>query len=139
MARKTIRVDVPRNEPTDLIRLATGIGKQHTKLATASPITDAVVKMSDYITRTNNAAALQQTIEELQAQLQNKVGERDQLLGISEGQNAQSGGTLLFDTLKIRDLLLALNRGNEEALSPWSFNVVVGTAAAPKRKPKTSS
>jgi polyphosphate kinase 2 (PPK2 family) len=108
--------------------------KQHTKAGTASPITDGVVKMTDYAKRTIDASALQEEIEEVQAELQQKVAKRDQLLGLLEGQNAQTKGTTLFEILQIRDLLLAVNRGNEEALEAWGFTVVVGSAAAPKRK-----
>jgi hypothetical protein len=135
MARKTVRVEVPRDDPAALVKLSLGIVKQHTKAGTASPITDGVVKMTDYAKRANDASALQE-IEELQADLQQKIGKRDQLLGLAEGQNAQTKGTTLFETLQIRDLLLAVNRGTEEALEPWGFTVTVGSAAAPVRKKK---
>ena len=134
MARKTVRVDVPREDRPALIKLALAIAKQHGKAGVNSPITDKVVKMTDYSTRANDAAALQTEIEDLEATLQQKVGQRDQLLGFSEGQNAQTKGTTLFETLQIRDLLLAVNRGNEEGLEPWGFDVVVGSASAPKKK-----
>ncbi len=139
MARKTIRVSVPRDDAAKLVELCLAITKQHTKAATASPITDGVVKMSDYVKRTNDTATLQGEIEELQTELQQKIGKRDQLLGISEGQNAQTRGTALFETLQIRDLLLAVNRSNEEALEPWGFTVAVGSAAAPVRKSKANA
>jgi hypothetical protein len=139
MARKTVKIDVPRSEPAALTKLALAVGEQLAKAGTASPITEGVVKMADYTKRANDAAALQTEIEDLEAQLQQKVGQRDQMLGIAEGQNAQTKGTMLFETLQIRDLLLAVNRGNEEALEPWGFNVVVGSAAAPKRKEQAKS
>ena len=134
MARKTIRVDVPRGNPADLVKLTLGIVKQHKKLAANSPITNAVVNMAAFEARANQADVLEQDIESLERELQEKVGKRDQLLGIADGQNAQTEGSLLFETLKIRDLLLAVNRGNEQALEPWTFNVVVGSAAARKSK-----
>ena len=134
MSRKTVRVDVPRDDRPALIKLALAIVKQHGKAGTASPITDGVVKMTDYTTRATAAAALQIDIEDLDRTLQQKVGQRDQLLGMADGQNAQTKGTTLFETLQIRDLLLAVNRGNEEGLEPWGFDVVVGSAAAPKKK-----
>jgi len=136
MARKTVRVDVPREDRPALIKLALAIVKQHGKAGTASPITDGVVKMADYLTRATDAAALQGDIEDLERTLEQKVGKRDQLLGMADGQNAQTKGTTLFETLQIRDLLLAVNRGNEEGLEPWGFDVVVGSASAPKKKEK---
>ena len=137
MARKTIKVEVPHGEPEALIKLGQDVCKQHAKLATASPISDGVVKMSDYIKRINDAASLQTAIDELAAALQEKTGLRDQLLGMAQGQNSQSRGTVLFETMQIRDLLLAVNRGNEEELEPWGFSVTIGSAAAPKRKTQT--
>jgi hypothetical protein len=53
---------------------------------------------------------------------------------LADGQNAQSKGTTLFETLQIRDLLLAVNRGNEETLEQWGFDVAVGSTSAPKKK-----
>lgn len=138
MARKTVRIEVPREDRPLLIRLALAIVKQHEKLGANSPIGDSVVKMAEFKQRITRAAALQIEIEELEALLQEKAGECDQLLGIADGQNAQSKGTTLFETLQIRDLLLAVNRGNEETLEGYGFSVSVGSAAAPTRKPKTA-
>ena len=137
MARKTVRVDVPREDRPALIKLALAIIKQHGKAGAASPITDKLLDMVDYTDRANQAASLQSDIEDLERTLQTKVGLRDQLLGLADGQNAQTKDTTLFETLQIRDLLLAVNRGNEEGLEPWGFDVVVGSASAPKKKDKT--
>ena len=137
MARKTVKVEVPRDDRPSLIKLALAVVKQHEKLGANSPIVDGVVKMLDYKDRITQAAALQIEIEELEATLQEKTGACDQLLGLAEGQNAQTKGTTLFETLQIRDLLLAVNRGNEETLETYGFTVSVGSAAAPKRKAKT--
>ena len=41
--------------------------------------------------------------------------------------------------LKLRDLLRALNRGQENALEPWGFTVIIGSAAAPKRRAKDAA
>lgn len=136
MARKTVKVEVPRDERPPLIKLALGIVKQHEKLAANSPITDKVVDMAEYKQRADAAAALQVEIEELEADLQQKVGQCDVLLGLSEGQNAQSKGTTLFETLQLRDYLLAVHRGNEESLETYGYAVVVGSASAPKKKQK---
>ena len=130
---------MPREDPAALVKLSQAIGRQHTKPGVNSPITDNVVKMMDYTQRATLTADLQDQIDALTAELQEKTGQRDQLLGISEGQNAQSKGTTLFETLQIRDLLLAANRGNEEALEPWGFSVVIGTATSPSRKPKPTA
>ena len=41
--------------------------------------------------------------------------------------------------LKLRDLLLALNRGQENALEPWGFTVILCSAAAPQRRAKDAA
>ena len=76
----------------------------------------------------------QKEIRELETALQPKYGARDRLLGIAEGQNAQSEGTLYFEALRIRGLLLASFRGNEEELETWGFSVKIGTARTGARK-----
>lgn len=131
MARKTIRVDLPSGDPAAYVALLLAIVAQHKKLATDSPITAQVVDMTAFETRAKQAAALQAEIVELERQLQEKVGARDELLGLAPGQTSQSKGTLLFEVAQIRDLLLAVHRGNENALEPWGFKVVVGTAKSP--------
>jgi hypothetical protein len=133
MARKTVRVELPVKEPKEIIGLFQGIVKQHKKLAASSPISEGVVKMAAFEQRTIQAATLQGEIEELESSLMQKLGARDLIIGRSDGQNANTSGTLYFETLQIRDLLLAVNRGNEQALESWGFNVVVGIAKTPKR------
>jgi len=84
--------------------------------------------------RAAQAGQLQGEIDELERALQEKTGKRDALLGSAKGQNSQTEGTLHFMTLQIRDILLAVNRGNENALEPWGFNVSVGEAKSPHKQ-----
>lgn len=91
----------------------------------------AVLDAEDYAKRADAVAKLQADIESLTRELDQKTGARDQELGIADGQNSQTAGTLLFETLKPRNALLAENRGNEDALEPWGFDVAVGSARSP--------
>ena len=56
-------------------------------------------------------------------------------LGVAKGQSIRSDGTGLNRVAKARALLLALNLGKENALEPFGFKVVVGSASAPKKQP----
>jgi hypothetical protein len=58
------------------------------------------------------------------------------LVGMADGQNAETTGTLIFDLCLIRDFLSPVNRGNEQALEGWGFSVVIGTAKARTAKAK---
>ena len=134
MARKTIRVEVPVENPSSLIGLCLAIVKRHKKPGSTSPITDDSVKIDEFESKAKEAGTLQTEIDDMERTLQEKIGQRDQLLGIADGQNSQTKGTLHFETLQIRDILLGANRGNENALEPWGFGVVLGEAKSPKKK-----
>jgi hypothetical protein len=64
---------------------------------------------------------------------------RDQALGVADGQTAYTKDTALNLVTYARDELLVENEGQEEALTAYGFNGVVGSAknatpAAPKAK-----
>lgn len=134
MPRKTVKVDVPR-EPTDLVNLLLGITKQNKKLGPDSPIGEKLVNMAEFEERAKRVDILHNEIVKQQRELQQKLAERDGLLGIAKGQNARTEGTLLFETLKIRDSLLAFYRAKEENIKAWGYRVSLGSAAG--RRPKT--
>ena len=136
MARKTIKVEIPASEPAAFVRLTHSIVVHHEKPESESPITDKVVKMAKYKEKSDKVVLLQDEIEETEARLKELVGLRDSILGTADGQNSQTQGTLHFETLQIRDLLLAVNRGVENALEPWGFPVVIGEAKSPVRAKK---
>lgn len=133
MSRKTVRIELPVGYTKSMLALFQSIVKQHKKLGNSSPITEGVIKIAAFEQRATQAASLQTEIEELQAVLTQKIGERDTLIGTADGQNSSTSGTLYFETLQIRDFLLAVSRGNEQALESWGFSVVVGTAKLPNR------
>ncbi|HEY0946324.1 MAG TPA: hypothetical protein VGD81_13695, partial [Opitutaceae bacterium] len=133
MARKTVRVVVPHQDPTALIALMQAIAKKHEELGATSPIKDKV-GLDKLLANIVKVSGLQTEIEELRAKLQVMVGDRDKLLGIADGQTSHAEATLRFDAIAIRDMLLGMHRGNENALETWGFKVVVGTARTPTRK-----
>jgi len=132
MARKTIRIKLPRKSPSNLLLLLSDIKKKHDDLGANSPLdaTDAaaidalITSLQPKYTEAKELEAGAQILNE-----QVRVG-----LGMYIGQTAQTPGTGMYLTTKLRDLLLSLHKGNEESLSLYGFNVVVGQARIPRRR-----
>ena len=131
MARKTVRVDVPVNSPDSLIKLAEDIIKQHAKPAANSPLKAAKVEAMG--ARALDAKTKREKADELEAEAGQLRDQADTLIGTAPGQTSETLSTLRNDITGFRDALLVENRGNEETLGQFGFNVVIGTAAAPTR------
>ncbi|MFT3870323.1 MAG: hypothetical protein QM715_17885 [Nibricoccus sp.] len=117
------------------MKLAESIVKRQSS-DNASKAVGVEIDMVAFAEKAKSVKTWQTDIEQLSRRLEELTGQRNQLLGISEGQNLQTKGTLLFEIMRIRDLLLGASRGNEKALEPWGFDVTVGEAKAPTRKAK---
>jgi len=129
MARKTVRVDIPTSSPEALIALGQSILKKHTKDGDASPLDkDKMTKLAAVlgIAEPQNQAALD---ADGVAQKARQV--RDQALGVADGQTVYTKDTGLNLVTYARDELLVENEGQEEALTAYGFNVVVGSAKSP--------
>lgn len=134
MARKTVRVSVPKDSPEDFLKLLGSVLKKHKQLGDKSPLKNLTkVNLKDYEAGLVSVEQQRQKSEELRQQSENLMQQAYTTLGIAKGQTASTPNTLYSALLTIRDYLLALNRGEEEALSEWGFNVVVGTAKSPKK------
>jgi hypothetical protein len=119
-----------------LVVLIEALLAQHDKVeavkAGSSPLPAAdVTKLRDIATQAKPARA---KAKDYDRQAQALYESSSKLLGLATGQNSRTEGTGLTLAVKMRDLLLALNRGQENALEPWGFTVVVGSAAPPKKK-----
>lgn len=135
MARKTVRVELPSSKPDDFIKLGRDIHAKHLADGLASKLDptklDALKVLLDLAEPKNSQA------KQLEGQAQTLRQSRDTALGTADGQNAQTLGTGLNLITYARDQLLLSQAGNEEALSLWGFNVIVGSAKSPTKKPKT--
>lgn len=136
MARTTVRVDVPLSNPDELIVLIEAMLAHHDELETAkvgsSPLFPAdVTKLRAIVAQ---AKPDRVKAKDYDGKAQALYESSSKLLGMGKGQNIRTEGTGLSLTAKMRDLLLVVNKGAENALEPWGFNVVVGSAAAPKKK-----
>lgn len=134
MARKTVRVELPSNSPDDFIKLGRDILAKHVADGTSSPLDTA--KMDALKAQLDLAEPKNAQAKQLDAQAQTLRQSRDSALGMADGQNAQTPGTGLNLVTYARDQLLLNKAGNEEALSQWGFNVVVGSAKGPTKKAK---
>jgi hypothetical protein len=102
------------------------------KLEGVGPTAD-VVKLRGRLAQAKPARA---QAKDYERQAQALYEQSSRMLGVAKGQTRRTDGTGLNVALKLRDLLLALNRGQENALEPWGFTVIIGSAAAPKRRAK---
>jgi len=133
MARKTVRVDVPTSSPESLISLGQSILKKHTADGDASPLdNDKMAKLSAAIAI---AVPQNQAAKDADAVAQKARQTRDQALGTADGQTAYTKDTALNLITYARDLLLVEDEGQEEALSAYGFNVVIGSAKNPTPAP----
>ena len=135
MARRTIRVEIPTGKPDDLIALAKSVHTKHVADGADSPLdTDMLDTLN---TKTTSAETKNASAKQHDAQAQALRQDRDTSLGLADGQTADSPDTVLNLLTYTRDALLLKFRGNEEKLSEYGFNVVVGSAKSPTKKPKT--
>jgi cell division protein ZapA (FtsZ GTPase activity inhibitor) len=129
MARKTVRVKIPYSKPDDLITLAKQINNKHESLGETSPLL-ALNKMDAFAGKLSSANQLRDESKTLRAESESKMEEAKLNLGTAAGQSKETPDTVYNLLLQIRDQLLVTYRGNEEKLSEWGFDVVVGQAKA---------
>lgn len=137
MARKTVRINVPVANIDGLLALAAAVQKKHSELKDKSPLKGLEeLDMAAFGENTEEAKTKREAGKDFERKAQEANGKAASLVGVAPGQTQDTKGTLLFGITQIRDFLAAINKGNEEALSGWGFDVVVGQAKAPVRKPK---
>ena len=137
MARKTVRINVPLGNPDDLVALAESIHTKHAELKDKSPLKGLTELDLDVFGENATEAGEQRSAaNDHERKAQEANGRASSLIGNGPGQTQNTKGTLLFGITQIRDFLAAVNKGNEEALSGWGFDVVVGQAKSRARAPK---
>ena len=135
MARKTVRINVPLGNPDELVALAESIHTKHAELKDKSPLKGLTdLDLEAFGDNATEAGEQRSTGKDHERKAQEANGKASSLIGIGPGNSQNTKGTLLFGITQIRDLLAAINKGNEEALSGWGFDVVVGQAKSRTRK-----
>jgi hypothetical protein len=133
MARKTVRINVPLGNPDDLVSLAETIHAKHAELKDKSPLKALTeLDMDAFGDNVTEAEEQRTNAKDFERKAQEANGRAAGLIGVGPGHNQNTKGTLLFGVTQIRDFLSAVNKGNEEALSGWGFDVVVGQAKSRK-------
>jgi hypothetical protein len=133
MARKTVRINVPLGSPDELVVLAQSIHAKHAELKDKSPLKGLTdLDMEAFGENTSEAEKLRTSSKDFERKAQEANGRAAGIIGVGPGHSQNTKGTLVFGVTQIRDFLAAVNKGNEEALGGWGFDVVVGQAKSRK-------
>lgn len=137
MPNKTFSVDVPTN-PDDLVALAKAILARDTAMGATSPLKN-IKNWPNFTGLAGTADTNNTSVKALYQQAEETTQARDNVLG-QTGQLTDN--TVRWFVNSSRDVLLGLNKGAEQALGEWGFNVTYtapGSAAkaAAKTTPKT--
>ncbi|MBC8385444.1 MAG: hypothetical protein H8E57_08010 [Candidatus Cloacimonetes bacterium] len=134
MARRTFRINIPFFKPDALIKLAELILSFHKNLGMSSPLT--IFDMDKFAIDLETAVQFRKQSIELKKESKLLMQKSKNLLGMESKQTSYTKGTILNLVMNIRDLLLALNKGDEKALGDWGFEVVIGTTQPYSKKKK---
>ena len=124
MPRKNIRVDIPIGSPLQMKTLIEAILARHAELAAESPLLDPLIDMAGFQAKFTIFDSKRDEAGDLDGFSQAATEEADIALGINEGQDSNTEGTIYFIMTAIIDRLLLFYKGKEEQLSTFGFNVV---------------
>ena len=130
--KTTVKVNLPRHEADDMLGLADSIFTKHTADGAGSPLN--MFDMAAFETRKNDGRTNRNNAKNAHALAEEKNQEAEVIIGLAEGQNKDTPGTLYNALLPIRDLLQLIHRQNEERLNKWGFKVKIGEAKSPTAK-----
>jgi hypothetical protein len=137
MPRVTVRADIPILRIDKFIALIEKAWNKHTSMGATSPFHNHPdIDMSRYEQLKN--AALQKRKEALEhyEQAQELMQESRRLLGIDKGQTVNTRDTLYYFLKSMKMVLMVKHQGVEEGLTPWGYNVVIGSSGVGRRKKK---
>ena len=137
MARRTVRIKINRHKIGQIISNSSLILKKHNELADDSPL--KIFDMRKFETDLENAIIFRKEAMELKRRSETLMEEARRLVGVDTGQTSLDQGTILNTMHSIRDLLKLLNKGHEEALGAWGFDVVVGSTQPFSKKRKENN
>jgi len=139
MSKKTVRIKIEHKHPKKFINLLEGVVTRHEELGNASPLKDnGMIDMDDFKAKLEQALELRNESLRLRALAESKMNQARVILGTHTGLTINSPGTLYYLVNLVKRYLLVRFAGVEEELTPFGFNVVIGTASGigRKRKPK---
>ena len=118
MARKTIKVEIPRNAEDKLILLDKVVAKNE-ELGDDSPVKG--LPMGAMKTLTATAHVAQDKSKDLERLAKIQTATRDNAFGTAQTEN-----TAIYILTQVRDLLLSLYKSNPQQLGEWGFDVQEG-------------
>lgn len=123
MAKRAVKVKIPRTDPNEIITLCEEIYQKHTDDGANSPLTP--IDMADFNQKTIDAKSKLIDAKKWHGQGETATMEAERVLGIGKGQNVDNPGTVYSITQSAKNLLLVVHKANPENLNDWGFNVVV--------------
>lgn len=130
MAKNNYRIDIPGN-PDDLIALGKKIKDKHVALGDNSPI-KGVKDIDLFAGKLTTADTKNELSKQLYRDAEKATQDRDLPLG-HVGQLREQ--TVRYWVTSARDVLLGLNKGNEQALGDWGFTVDTSPPVKKTKKP----
>lgn len=135
MARKTVKVTIPYRKPDDLLALFKVIIAKDAELANDSPL--KTIDMATFKAKNDDVDAQRILAKKLYAEAQTAQQKVETALGIAEGQNLQTPGTMLYLLSIIRDQLLLTYKGQEGKLGEFGFDIKIDTSSTGVKKVAT--
>ena len=123
MAKKIVRIDIPKDNTNEFLKLCHKIDEKHTADNANSPLNE--FDMVDFILKKNNARTLKKDAKKLHSDGKWLNNEAKMLIGSAKGQTIRTEGTIYNVITLIRDRLLITHRINPENLNQWGFKVVI--------------
>lgn len=121
-----VSVEMPTDAP-GMMALADLILKKHVLDGAASPLNG--LNMADFTAKQATATDQHTKAQQLNRDKEKANRERDQALGIADGQRVDTPGTAKFYLVSSRDVLLGNNKGKEYNLGDWGFDVQYSSGA----------
>ncbi len=132
MAKKNVRVEIPKAKPDKLIELAKLVSAKHVLDGVASPLNG--LDMATFNTNLTEAEQKNAKAKQLAKDSEEAFEDRDIALGIGEDQTSTTPGTVYSSLTAVRDTLLGKFKGKDQKLGEWGFKVDT-SSPGPKPKP----
>ena len=135
MAKRNVKITIPKGKPEEFSKLLNTIVKKDNELGADSVLkADSDIDMPLFATDLQSADNIRDQSEAAKAQSETLMQQANNLYGTGKGQDVNTHGTLYFRLDIIKKILLKKYKGNEEMLSNYGFDVVVGQSKSPVKK-----
>lgn len=123
MAKRNVRVDIPRSSPDKMLDLSERIHERHTELGDDTPLHHE--EMTDIPTKVAAARAHLKKADKLHEEAEAETQHALNIIGIAKGQTIKTSGTLYNKSGRARSILVVKHENEEEEISKYGYNVVI--------------